>query len=256
MKRIHAFEIHDQSWCPAVFRNQLTEFIQFCTIAFRIYDGIIPLFEKVLLKTNSKQVIDLCSGSSGPWLHLSENTSDVKVVLTDKYPNPKSFERISAKSNGKISYVSESVDATDVPMNLKGMRTIFSGLHHFRPDMVKEILQDAASRRKAIGVFDFAQRNLYSMLTGPIGYPLLVFLLTPFVKPLKLSRLFWTYIFPVAPFVAMWDGVISNLRAYSILELEELVNSIDSKDYKWEIGVEKAPMPGMQITYLLGYPID
>ncbi len=256
MNRIHAFEIHEQSWCPAVFRNQLTEFLQFSAMALRIYDGVIPLIEKVLSRTSSKQVVDLCSGSSGPWPHLSDQASDFKVILTDKFPNLNSFERISTESRGKISYVSEPVDATNVPSHLDGMRTIFTGLHHFRPDMAKTILQDAVHKRTAIGVFEFTERRLYNFLSQPISIPLIVFLLTPFMRPFKLSRLFWTFIIPIAPLVALWDGIISNFRTYSVRELEELIESINSEGYKWETGVQKALLPGIQITYLLGYPVD
>ncbi len=249
MKRIHAFEIHDQFWCPDVFRNQLTEFLQLSAKVLRIYDGVIPLVEKVLLKTGSNEIVDLCSGSSGPWSHLAEKTSGIKVVLTDKYPNTHSLERVSLESDGKIKFVSESVDATNVPAHLTGMRTIFTGLHHFRTEMAKLILEDAVQKRTPIGIFEFTERSLYNLLSGPLGYPLLVLLLSPFVKPFKMSRLFWEYVLPVAPLVALWDGVVSDLRTYSVIELEELVSSIESTGYKWEVGVQKASFPGMRIMF-------
>jgi hypothetical protein len=54
----------------------------------------------------------------------------------------------------------------------------------------------------------------------------------------------------------MWDGVISHLRTYSTLELEDLVGAIESSKYNWEIGKYQSALRGVQITYLLGFPTD
>ena len=80
--------------------------------------------------------------------------------------------------------------------------------------------------------------------------PLVVMAVTPFIKPYKFSRLFFTYIIPIIPFCTMWDGLVSVLRTYSVEELQEMVNEIDAPDYCWEIGyVESSP----RVIYLLGY---
>ncbi len=254
MKRIHAFEINDQPWCPIIFRNMITEYLQFIARAFRIYDGVIPSIEKVLSKTGSDSIVDLCSGASGPWSHLLRHTDRIDVVLTDKFPNLASFERISSESDGRISFSRESIDATDVPEKYEGMRTIFTGLHHFHPEPARKILQDAAEKGRAIGIFEFTERSLPAILSALLGIPLMVLLFTPFITPFKPSRLFWTYIIPVAPLLIMWDGLISDLRTYSVAELRELVSPIKTENYSWEIGKQKSGVLGMNITYLIGCP--
>jgi hypothetical protein len=52
----------------------------------------------------------------------------------------------------------------------------------------------------------------------------------------------------------MWDGLISDLRTYSVTELKELVSTIRIKNYSWEIGKQKSGIPGINVTYLLGHP--
>jgi len=94
-----------------------------------------------------------------------------------------------------------------------------------------------------------------NFLKAPIGYPLLVLLSAPFIRPFKISRILGSYILPVAPLVALWDGVVSELRTYSVAELKKLVGSVESEGYKWEIGTKDTLLPGMRITYLIGYPV-
>jgi len=258
MRRIHLFEIEDQSWLPNVFRNILTDFLKHLNMTFGFYTAAIPLIERVLAQIRSKHIIDLCSGASGPWVKLTKEM-DIFVTLTDKYPNLEAFQQIVAQSDGKIGFIEESVDATDVPSHLDGMRTIFSGFHHFRPDVAKAILYDAARKRKAIGIFEFTERNLRTVLTTPILFPLLIIVLTPFIRPVTFSRFFWTYIIPIALIIPTFDGVVSHLRSYSPEELKEMVSSIASERYKWEIGQVATGVNRrlkLPITYLIGYPID
>ncbi len=83
--------------------------------------------------------------------------------------------------------------------------------------------------------------------------PFFVLLVTPFIRPFRLSRLFWTYLIPIVPLYVLWDGAVSWLRTYSPQELQELVDGLDFNDYVWEIGREAA-FPRPSITYLIGYP--
>lgn len=254
MKRIHFFELEDKRWFPVMFRNLLTDALQFGITAFQLYEPIVPLLNKILQHMNTTQIIDLCSGASGPWTHLQEQ-SPVTVTLTDKYPNIKTFERISKVSKGQIRYIVESVDATNVPAYLKGVRTIFTGFHHFRPKFAKAILQNAVDQQVAICIFEFTERRLQNLLLTPLITPLTIFLTTPFMKPMTLSRFFWTYIIPVVPLAISWDSIISNLRTYSIQELKEFTSTVKGDGYIWEIGKTISPkVKAINITYLLGYP--
>lgn len=254
MRRIQFLEIEDHIWCPAVFRNLITDYLQYFAEILWPYDKVVELVEKALLRMDSRQIIDLCSGASGPWPRIASQAKDLSVVLTDKYPNLDAFRRISAESNGHIQFVTDPVDATNVPDHLQGMRTIFAGFHHFQPEIAKSILQDAAKKGTAIGIFEFTARRLHTFLSALIGIPVMVGVLTLFIRPLRFSRLFWTYCIPIAPLLILWDGLVSHLRTYSVLELEDLVDALEESDYKWEIGKHKSPLPGVQITYLLGYP--
>jgi len=95
------------------------------------------------------QVVDLCSGSGGPWLGMLKAFEDtwppVRVCLTDKYPNVSAFKYVCDHSHGKFDFSSEPVDAAHVPESLVGFRTLFTAFHHFRPSEARAILEDAAN---------------------------------------------------------------------------------------------------------------
>ena len=84
----------------------------------------------------------------------------------------------------------------------------------------------------------------------PLGYLLLV----PFQRPFRWSRLFFTWLLPVIPFVLFFDGIVSCLRIYSPPELHQLVATLPPNGYDWEIGVERGGFLRVPITWLIGRP--
>lgn len=256
MKHRHYFEFVDQSWIPALFRNAITQITQFNIDFFKIYDPISSKINELMKTTGYNQIIDLCSGSSGPWPRLvTRISSPVKVILTDKFPNLKKWEQVAQASGRKIDYYKAPVDVHSIPDELKGIRTIFTGFHHFKPEDAQNLLAQTVARNEPIAIFEFTERNLTSMLRGLILFILLPFLQTPFIKPRSIAVFFWTYFIPIIPILHYWDGLISNLRTYSANELWEIVNNTDWRKYHWEIGYKPIQAHGMKgnITYLLGY---
>ena len=212
-------------------------------------------------RAGTTEILDLCSGGSGPWIQLQEHFElagwPVRVTLTDKYPNPEALRKLHKDTHLEIEYLAEPVDAIEVPHHLKGMRTIFEGFHHFEPEKARSILQDAAENRYAIGIFEASLKQPIGslfLLLSPIATLAGYFLMTPFIKPRRWSRFLWTYLIPVVPLATGWDGVISFLRAYLPHDLAELTGSIQCRDYNWEIGQTPAGTPIFDFTYLLGYP--
>ena len=106
---------------------------------------ILPVGEPV-------EILDLCSGAGGPIASLVDELEmhgyQVRVRLTDLYPNPKTT------SHPRVVWLAQSVDATRVPPELAGVRTMFSAFHHFRPAAARAILKDAFDRRRAICIFE------------------------------------------------------------------------------------------------------
>jgi hypothetical protein len=262
MTRIHLFEFTDLPWYPKTFRRIQTDYLQFAATMGAGHENLVPLFEKALQHAGTGEIVDLCSGGTGPWKRLQEQLKKaglpVCIQLTDKYPDPEAVRKLSASPQAGIEYLAEPVDALDVPPHLKGMRTLFEGFHHFKPDQARSILQDAYQKKAAIGIFE-------ASLKPPLGSVILVLsplmtllgylFATPFITPRRLSRFVWTYLIPIVPLVTCWDGIVSLLRVYSVQELNELVAPFHSDGYAWEAGQASTGTPLFVFTYLLGYPV-
>jgi len=224
-----------------------------------MYDCTIPLIETMLEHVKDKKVVDLCSGAGGPWTQLYQKITErfgmITVTLTDRFPNLKSCGEGESTITGKIEYKIDPIDARNFPEELKGIRTIYSGFHHFRPVVAKEILKDVIAQNVAIGIFEHTERQLKNVIRFLLT-PLFVWFVTPFIRPLSFGRIFWTYIIPAIPVAFSWDAIVSCLRTYSTEELEALVKGIGKKEYTWEIGTCNNPnsMLPIKVTYLLGYP--
>lgn len=182
---------------------------------------------------------------------LKQNRPDLKVILSDFFPNQKAFEQTKALNPSVFDYVSKSVDACELPTGLnKKFRTMFGSFHHFRPTDARRILQNAVDHGAPIAIFEPVGRNFASWFSM-IFVPLNVLILTPFIRPIRWSVLPFIYIVPLIQLYIMWDGIASILRTYSEKELREMVNSLEKSDtYEWEIGkIQEGPSP---VYYLLG----
>ncbi len=240
--RLHLVELHDLPRCPPSLRDALTDFLAFTLNLFRMYSPAGPLLRRAIARTGARRIIDLCSGAGGPWEWLADQVG-VPVLLTDLYPH--------ARVSGSMSIHPDPVDARAVPESLDGFRTLFTSFHHFRPDEARAILEDAVRRRQGIAVFEAARRAPREIAVIAFTW-LGTLAAVPFIRPWRWSRLAWTYLPPLLPFVGTFDGVVSCLRAYSPAELRGLVEGLDS--YDWEIGEIRGGWSPLRGTYLIGVP--
>ena len=136
MRRVHLLEFHDQPWFPGFLRDHVTDALQFLLNFARVDLPIVPRLRRALQETGSRQILDLCSGAGGPWPWLSEpwrpRTSPSTFCLTDKYPHSPASQPASPPG-ARVRFHREPVDATQVPAELHGFRTIFNSFHHFPP---------------------------------------------------------------------------------------------------------------------------
>jgi len=255
MSRIHLFEFEDQQWFPKFIRNYMTDFLQFLANKANMFQNIIPIIEKGLAKSGGNQIVDLASGGGGGLLRvnqeLKKNNPNVRILLTDFYPNTSAFE-YTKKQSDNFDYIATPVDAMHVPENLKGLRTQFLSFHHFRPEDARQILQNAVDAQNAIAIFEGQERSVASIV-AMVFSPISVLLTAPFIRPFKLGRIIFTYLIPIVPLAVLWDGIVSALRTYSEAEMHELVSKLSDKDsFEWEIGRTKSGPA--YILYLLGHP--
>lgn len=257
LKRFHLFELEDQPWFPATVRDFATDYLQFVQTHFRLDRAMAPLIRRVLDQSGARRIVDLCSGGSGPLLLLVKDLAAegilVHATLTDLYPNAPAFAKIAEASEGLIACESEPVDARAVPSSLTGLRTIVNGFHHLKPADAKAVLHAAAAARQPIAIFEVSQRSMRTLLSVLLT-PIFVWIATPFMRPFRWRRLLWTYPLPLVPLTCLWDGIVSQLRAYTLEELHQLCEG--SAPMRWEIGQVPIAKGRGRLTYLIGVPAN
>jgi SAM-dependent methyltransferase len=259
MRRLHLFEFEDLTWFPSAIREAMTDFLSFMgAVADKPLGPFADRLERAMRITGDDRLLDLGSGGGGPALTVARlltrrRGEPVKVTLTDLYPNLPKLELARREGHGQVTFVEDSVDATRVPSELDGFRLMCNAFHHLPPRAARQCLLDAVEKRHGIALVEFVDRSAFAVLQISLGLAAML-LVTPFIRPRRLSRFLFTYAIPIVPLCTWWDGFVSCLRAYDEAELKGLVESLPANDYEWEVGRLKVPMLPGALTYLVGHP--
>ncbi len=245
MDRLQLVELEDLPWVPKAIRDGGTDLLDLGFDRLGFYRALAPELVELLRRAGTRDVIDLCSGGGGGALSMLPELraalgDEVTLTLTDRHPNRDAAARFAGRAG--VRYHLTPVDATDVPAELQGVRTMFGAIHHFPPEGVRRVLSDAVRARAPIALVDVAAspaiRRAPLALLPLMALPNLAVLTvaslvaTPFVRPFKLSRLLLTYVAPAIPALFAWDGTVSALRAYELDELLSIAREV-GPDYDW-----------------------
>lgn len=238
-------------------RDGGTDWLGFIANVTRVFSAVAPKIRTAMEGTGTSSVLDLCSGGGGPWLTLEPElakSGPVKVVLSDLYPNIEALRHARARSQERLGFHATPVDATNVPVELSGVRTMFNAFHHFPPESARSILADAVAKRRAIAIFEGTNNRAMGVLAMPLQLPAIL-LLTPLLRPFRWSRLVFTYVLPLIPGIVLFDGTVSFLRLYFEDELHELVAGVPGHDcFDWDIGSTRARDIPIRLTHVVGIP--
>ena len=259
MKRIDLFEFEDFAWFPNWMRICLTRLIVVMHKFLKSSDDLVPLIKRAFKYSNNNTIVDLCSGSGGPMIEVfkdlagEQRNSNVELILTDLYPNLEMASKINDSAIKNLSYKTTPVNASHVNTELIGVRTMVGSFHHMKPDTARQILINAKESKEPICIYEISD-NSHPTFLWWIAIPIIFIMalvITPFVRPLTWKQLIFTYLVPIIPLCFAWDGAVSNVRTYSLEDLDILLEGLESEDYKWEKG--KITKKANKI-YLLGIP--
>lgn len=256
LRRRHLFEWGDAPWLPGVLRRFTTDHLTFH--ARRAFAPVASLLGASLRRTGHDTIVDLCSGGGGPLPALLPAVSDaagrrIRLTLTDLYPDRAA---LLAVSGNDIDFLDEPVNVLAGQAEPQGYRTLFTALHHFHPDQVRRILDNAAADGVPIAAFEIQERTPLSLVMLPPAMFLSSFVLTPFLPRCSVRRLLFTYVLPLAPLCFAWDTFVSCWRTYTPTELGTLAASIGRDGYRWRTG--STPARGYigryRISWIIGEP--
>ena len=266
MKRVHVPEVEDLDWFPAWLRNPMTGLIVVLMRKLGVTDVLADLVARTLKQEKIDRIVDLGSGSGGALPEVVERVrqdpemAGVCLTMTDIYPNLDAIDRFDHADDPQIRYMREAVNAADLAKAPPGLKTMVNSFHHMRPELARAILESAQSTRQPLLIYELADHTVpfpVWCIALPIALPVVFVMalcLTPFARPLTLRQLFFTYIVPLIPIFYAWDGQASMPRIYGLEDLDELLEGLDSTDYRWEKGHAKNAKGRNQGIYLLGLP--
>ncbi|KAK7546267.1 hypothetical protein BKA81DRAFT_31827 [Phyllosticta paracitricarpa] len=274
---LRLFEIADQRICPPTVRrccqNVLASewthrlpFIQPKSPAELAATVIVEALDDFAeLDDSGLAVVDFCSGSGGPVPTIEKavnrrrkerGLSPVSFLMTDLNPHVDAWKAASAKSS-HLSFIPESVDATHPPSsvinassdpenrssNLGPKRRIFRlyclCFHHFSDPMARQVLASTLDTADGFAILELQDRRLASFVLMVLDF-FFIFLMTPFWFGADPTHLFFTYIFPVVPFIMSFDGIVSSLRTRTFGEVMQLIDSVKG-DNETEKEFDKCP---------------
>ncbi len=214
----------------------MTDYLQFIFNKFDMYEPVVHELNKVIQERNNHAIVDLCSGSGGPVKAIRRNfiryyKKEIPIILTDKFIP----ERIINYLPMGITFYKDPVDARAIPENLKGLRTMFSSLHHFSYEEIKFIIRNILKSGEAFAFFDSGNKNLAMILAIIVFHPLFMIVFTPFIKPFSFSRIFFTYVIPLVMFFTIWDGIISILNLHSKKKFTNMISQLGESGIKCEL---------------------
>ncbi len=258
MKRTNLGEIEDSDKLPGWLRDAMTGYLQVAIGLTKPYSVVIPILTNLIVKSGESRIVDLASGGGGPWPGMIEELKRQlgeypSLTLSDIHPNLNAATELERLP--QVVYCRKPMSALEISSDYRGVRTLFTGLHHFNEAQVQSIFCSAQEAGVPFLAAEATHRSCKGILVMLL-VPLMVFLLMPWVRPRKPLPLFLTYIIPIIPFLIWWDGFASTLKTYRPEELESLMSQIERPGYTWlveEVEVRGAPLP---VTVIVGCPVS
>lgn len=251
MTRLQLVELEDLPWVPRAIRDGGTDILDVLLVWSDVYRPLAARLAAFMDAVGQRRWLDLCSGGGGGALAMraalvAAGVDAPQLTLTDRYPSESARQRVAALGDPGVQYLDEPVDAMQVGTSAAGIHTMFSALHHFRPDEVRRILASAVAAGVPLAFMDVAAspalRRVPLVLAPVVALPnavllfVLALVLVPIARPWRWSRVLWTYVLPAIPCLFAWDGTVSALRAYAPDELLALARTVPGgAGYQWHV---------------------
>lgn len=208
-------ELEDFAWFPRILRDFQTDFVGFVSVKLGAYRSLIPPLQAVSASDSSQT--DLCSGSGEPSVELFRSARCFRhLYLTDKFPN-RSFQ-----FSDEITYDTNSQDVLSMEFKNKSCYTMLNSFHHFSDIDKQKLVERFLRSENHAFIVEVLEPNLWCYIKILFLTTVGCLLLTPFIRPVSLSRLFFTYIIPVNLLTITFDGIVSVFKSRTINQYRKL----------------------------------
>ena len=261
MRRFHLIELHEQPWYPALWREIFQLSMGRAMSQMGALDHVADDFRLFLETVRPRAVLDMCSGSGelpvSLWKSITASFDPAvrpTLMISDLYPNREAFRAFKEQNPGVVDFYPSPVNVLSPPADAPRVRTMFNSLHHFRPEEVLAILRNVTETADGFAAFEVTRRTWRNLAEAALLVPLLSAFFTAFkLEPVRFRNVLWGLLLPVVPITTALDGLVSNLRTYTVDELTELTQRLDRPDFRWKIGIADIPKSRLKATYVFGW---
>jgi ubiquinone/menaquinone biosynthesis C-methylase UbiE len=222
-------ELEDFTWFPSLLRQYQLSYIGCVVKWLNIYKPIVPILKQMQTLPSINNIVDLCSGSGEPAIFLQQQTGNsYSTLLTDKFPS-------QIISLPPIAYHPASINALKINPKNDTLYSMYNAFHHFSTKEQTQLIENIVQNNSSIIIVEILTPSIYSFASVLFAGTLLQCIITPFIKPFSIKRLFFTYILPINIFTVVYDGIISVLRSKSSRQYKTFVNKIHTINYNMEV---------------------
>lgn len=257
MGRKQAFQFTSQPWFPSFLRKQVDEFLDFMVRLPRANRPFLPLFDELLAHSKARVVVGFDGQDGGGLAHIASEVggprnAELSVVLADERWSPARVERVEELAARPVEVLTCPAREAAERFKGRGVGVYINSFHRLGRGEDRAALAELVNRDLDVFIGEGNNNSLWQVVGMTVFVPVLMFLFTPLVKPFRLSRLFFTYLVPVIPFVVVWDGLAALFRLHRPEDFEALAKSVGRSDYVWKAGKRQNGRGGY-VIYLLGY---
>lgn len=221
---MYAIEWMDTHWLPASLRHTLTDVLGLTHSYFRRYDRwVADYVAKRALQLGSRRVVELGAGSAPLTRSLSARSdlAGIDLVPCDLHPNAAAFSELARRWPDRVKPVFEPIDYA-LPRQWGGnsLLVLSATFHHVPPQHRRQVLESLRRSGEAVLIFEPLKREVASLVLCLLGW------VPAWLSPLAIHRkgvirrIFWCWVFPLAPILFVFDGVVSCLRMWNGQEWE------------------------------------
>jgi hypothetical protein len=218
------FEFLDLPWIPASLRATVHDVLELCLgmPPREYYNWVANEVLSLAEQYRAESIVELGAGTAPITKALAtaigsqKELDGVSLRFSDLYPNIETYQALEQKFPGLVRGDRRSVDISrpvDYPPG--SLLVLSAAFHHIPPPARMQVLKNLSGHRVAI--FEPLRRNVASTCLSLMGFfPALT---TPLRfwnhSPGNARRIFWCWLFPLAAFIIVWDGVVSCQRCWT-----------------------------------------
>jgi SAM-dependent methyltransferase len=263
LRRYHLFEFCDQSWLPVRIRRGFHRALSGAEELFKIYEETASIIADCAKALSVDCILDVCSGTGRAIEMLIINAKRKAIILpkfyvSDLYPSLEDFKALQNNYPNQIDFIEHRLDLEKSDIDDYRLVTIFSALHHFKPDKASLILNNLLEKGVSIIIFENFVREYKFIFLYLLGAPFIIvanaiaLLRSQAIPKYALFDILLTIIVPIFPIMLYFDGLVSILRTYRADEVKKMLKPELLENYKFEAGqmLTSSPLPSQFITII------